>query len=390
MALRSTRKQRKAKKPQLPALMPALGTPEQGKKQKKKIDRERRGRITLGVLVSLAAIAVAFFIWARAQGDLSLTENAIGSLIAPVQNGLKSATTWVRDWVQDIGDRNGLRNELYDAQIEIARLKAENWELQEDRRENDRLRTLVDAKPRYSQLDPIAATVTGRNPGVWSELFTINRGTLDGVQRNMAIINADGLIGIVYDAGLYWSKVRAIIDPGSSVAGRIERTRHDGILRGQITSSSGEATLNMYYLPAFGDVKPGDTVLTSGTDSRFPLGIPIGTVQTVSHQTEHSEQYVVVLPAVDFLHIENVLVLRTIVESDREEPLPRLPDPTLPPLPVFTPSPTPGASPGDQPEETDDGIFRFPTGGASDLASPSPTPTPSLGGIPEDRWAEES
>ena len=87
--------------------------------KKKNIARKKRvagqqgrvGRIVFGVLVGLAALAIVFFIWARAQNELSVTENAVGSLVSPVQNAVNTVTIWVRDRGQEIRDRNQLRSD---------------------------------------------------------------------------------------------------------------------------------------------------------------------------------------------------------------------------------------------------------------------------------------
>jgi hypothetical protein len=149
----------------------------------------------------------------------------------------------------------------------------------------------------------------------------------------------------------------------------------------------------MYYIPKVSDVAPGDVVLTSGTDTLFPKGIKVGMVTQVSRNQNSSERYIVVMPSVDFQHIEDVLVLRT-VEIAAEE-LKQLPTPTPRPTPV----PTPSASPTVNPNATatvqpDDAQWVWPSSmpgetpapGAS--AQPTPAPETSAGTLPEDAWAD--
>jgi rod shape-determining protein MreC len=84
---------------------------------------------------------------------------------------------------------------------------------------------------------------------------------------------------------------------------------------------------------------PGDNLITSGTDSLYPKGLLVGTVTAVSRNAGPDGNYVLVRPAVDFQHIEEVLVLRTVIETDEE--LKSVPSPT--PKPVITPTPDPAA-----------------------------------------------
>lgn len=226
----------------------------------------------------------------------------------------------------------------------------------------------------------------------------------------MAVVTADGLVGRIYEVGLNYSKVLSIIDSRSSVACVVERTRDNGVMRGKIESGSVDDACNMYYLPANHDVIPGDTVLTSGVDNLYPKGLPVGTVREVSRQTDSTEQYIVISPLADFLHLEEVLVLRTVVESDSEA-LPSLPTATPRPTATATATPEPTAlNSGNTPEPTDNGNYVLPTVAPQDIwqaepgveSSPTPTPEPSAEAsaspapdateeavLPEDRWALE-
>ena len=106
----------------------------------------------------------------------------------------------------------------------------------------------------------------------------------------------------------------------------------------------------------------------------------MGTVTAVSRATDTAGGYVIAMPSADFQHIEEVLILRTVVETDEEQGLPVVPRPR--PCRVRRPRPRlPMAA--DEPE-TDENIFVFPTaipeGGA---------PTgPIYEELPEDIWAE--
>ncbi len=344
----------------------------------------RAGRIVFGVLVSLAAAAIVFFIWARAQNELSVTENAVGSLISPVQSAVNSVTIWVRDRVQEIKDRNQLRADYEEAQLEIMSLNYRISQLEEYEQENNRLRAQIVAKTKYAELAPIHARVIAKDSGRWFDVFSINCGTLDGVTAGMAVINEDGLIGRVYEAGLNYAKVITIIDTRSAVASLIQRTRDNGVMKGQISASSEDTSCNMYYIPSVNDIVPGDEVITSGLDGLYPKGLVIGTVREVSRQSDKSDQYVVVSPAVDFARIEEVLVLQAVIETDEGEVLSPLPSPTTRAKPTeqtATPTPNPNGT-------------EAPTNAPNNWAYPTVTPDPNATSAPivggeraEEVWA---
>ncbi len=353
--------------------------------QKRRVVKQqgRAGRIVFGVLVALAALAIIFFIWARAQNELSMTENAVGSLVSPVQNAVNSVTIWVRDRIGEIRDRNQLRSDYEEAQLEIMALNYRVSQLEEQEQENIRLRALLEAKARYAETNPIHARVIAKESGRWFDVFSINMGTLSGVEAGMAVISEDGLIGRVYEAGLNYAKIMTIIDSRSAVACLIQRTRDNGVMKGQITSSSEDTSCKMYYVPSVNDIVPGDEVITSGLDELYPKGLVVGTVQEVSRQSDVSDQYIVVAPAVDFARLEDVLVLRTVIETD-DGALSPLPSPTTRARPteaVATPTPDPNAT-------------ATPNLAPNNWAFPTVTPDPNAtsapivdGDRPEEAWA---
>ncbi len=347
--------------------------------------RVRVGQVIYAILVTLAAAALAFFIWARAQNTLSVPENAVGSLLSPVQNAVNAVTLWVDEKVQSFRDRNKLQEDYEDAQLEIMTLNYRVSQLEEQEQENIRLRALLDAQQRYQELDPIYARVIAKESGRWFDVFAINRGTLNGVKAGMAVINEDGLIGRVYEAGMDYAKIISIIDPRSAAACLIQRTRDNGVMKGQIAGSSDDASCNMYYVPSVNDIVPGDEVITSGLDGLYPKGLVVGTVREVSRQSDTSDQYVVITPSVDFQRIEDVLVLQTVIETAEGEILSPLPSPTTRAKPTenvatATPDPSVTATPVNQPNN-----WAYP------MVTPDPNATsaPIVGGVrPEEQWAQ--
>ena len=136
------------------------------------------------------------------------------------------------------------------------------------------------------------------------------------------------------------------------------------------------------------NIMPGDTIVTSGTDELYPQGITVGTVSEVSLSAGSEGNYAIVTPAVDFLHIEEVLVLRDVVETDSDstnQNLPTLPTPS--PAPTATPSPTPEAGAATPLPDTTEDIWSYPSADTSGAQDGSPTSAP-LETLPEDEWAE--
>ena len=371
--------------------------PKKGKKStgrsysRTRVSRSRKARgntikRVMFTLLVLAAIFVAVsFLVFRSENGASIFENAVGTVLRPVQSGLSSAAGWVKGFFTNWRNYGELEDEYEYLQMENEELKLRVSYVEELEQENARLNALMDAKEDYGNLDPVYATVIARDPGQWFDTFTINRGTADGVTAGMCVVTGDGLVGYVFEAKLNSSKVMTIIDTRSAVACLVQRTRDNGIMRGEVTRDSSSAECYVYYLPNVNNISPGDVIVTSGTDALYPKGIVIGEVTAVSQETSSDGSYVIVTPYVDFRHIEDVLVLRTVVQTDNE--LSSVPTPT--PVPYVTPKPTtvPVNSDGTTIEpEVSDGNWYPPTVEPTQApVTPEPTQYELL---PEDNWAD--
>lgn len=355
--------------------------------------RPRRGRNTrmdaikrwLFVIMVVAALVVAVgFLAFRSSNGISLFENVVGTVFRPVQSGFNAAADWVKDFVTNWRDYGKLKREFEALEMENESLSLQLLGVEEMEMENDRLKGLLDASDAYEELDPIYAGVIARDPGQWFDTFTINRGTSDGVAEGMAVMTGEGLVGHVYEAGLTYAKVRTIIDARSAVACLVQRTRDNGVMRGEVTADSEYAECYVYYLPNVNNIVPGDVIITSGMDSLYPKGLTIGEVIAVSQEVSADGSYVIVEPYVDFRHVEDVLVLRTVVESAESLPV------------VATPTPVPGVTPAPTEIPTnEDGSTIAPDDGNWSYPTIAPTPTPTINPeathieiLPEDGWAE--
>ncbi len=317
--------------------------------QEQRRARLARRRALFSILVLLVVAAIVFFLILRNSSEISIAENGIGSLFSRVQSVFTSATNGVKQFTQRWRDYDKLEAEYEAVALENQRLSLQLNSAQEAVLENERMRAALDVRSRYEALDPIYARIIARDPGQWFQTFSINRGKNDGVAAGMAVVNGDGLVGRVYEAGMNYAKVITIIDTRSAVACMVQSTRDNGIMRGQVAAGSEHSECYVYYLPNLNSIVPGDVVITSGTDSLFPKGLHIGTVTAVSMDAGSEGSYAVVVPSADFRHIEEVFVLREVIESDTDA-LPAVtsgargtsPNATPGPNASPTPSPTPG------------------------------------------------
>jgi rod shape-determining protein MreC len=193
-------------------------------------------------------------------------------------------------------DNEALRREIQTLQV---RLQEERAQAQR----TDSLRQLLELRQRAG-LQTVAAEVIAGPATLEFRDMTIDKGSSDGLQGDMAVISPTGVVGRVILTSPRASRVQMLIDRNAAAGAMIERTRAQGIVVGQ-----GEA-LRMEYVPGTADVKQGDLIVTSGIDKIYPKGFVIGTVDVINRGpgTYHD---ITLRPAVDFSRLEEVLVVTT-------------------------------------------------------------------------------
>jgi rod shape-determining protein MreC len=193
-------------------------------------------------------------------------------------------------------ENDGLKRELQRLQI---RLQEERGQAQ--RAEN--FRQLLELRERAG-VDTVAAEVIAGPATIEFRDMTIDKGSADGVQRDMAVISPAGVVGRVILSSPRAARVQMIIDLNAAAGAMTERTRAQGLVVGQ------GSTLRMDYVPGTADVQVGDAVITSGIDKIYPKGFVIGTVESVERGSGTYHE-ITLRPAVDFSRLEEVLVVTT-------------------------------------------------------------------------------
>ena len=154
-------------------------------------------------------------------------------------------------------------------------------------------------------IETLSARVIGADATPWFRTLTVDRGSRDYVDADLAVIAPEGIVGrVVGRPGLRAAQVQLLIDRNAAAGALLERTRAVGIVAGQ----DDAAALSMEYVSNQEDVAVGDRVIASGADGIFPHGFLIGTVAEVSRGPELYKT-IRVAPAVDFTRLEQVLIV---------------------------------------------------------------------------------
>ena len=175
--------------------------------------------------------------------------------------------------------------------------------------ENLRLHQLLSLKE-HTPFHAVTARVIGRDASNWWESLQIDRGSNDGLHMNMAVLNADGLIGKIVFVTKGDSRVLLLTDPNCKVSALLQNTREPGIAAGVKRSLRFSPHCVMTYVNRDAKIKAGEPVISSGLGGVFPKGILIGTVTGVQLNKQTAMyQDVEIKPAADFRRLEEVMVI---------------------------------------------------------------------------------
>jgi len=226
--------------------------------------------------------------------------------ISPLQRIASWAIYGVENgWGGYIGLRRAQKdNESLHAEMD--RLKVRNAELEGRALEADRLAALLNFRDAHSEVPMLAARVIGGSPDSNSLLLYVNRGSRDGIHRDMGVITPDGVVGKILAVYPDASQVLLLGDKESGVGALLADTRTQGPVKG-----IGEPQLSLDYISNDEKVSVGEAVLTSGQDRIFPKDLPVGTVVEATPDRKTPFMKIRVKPSAHLDRLEDVLVLLT-------------------------------------------------------------------------------
>lgn len=258
--------------------------------------------VLAGSLGVFAALIISLNV-KESNNKLFLFEKIIYEITSPFQKAIKLSTKSVKTlWFNYVFLIN-LKNENAALKETIETLTRENIELKEALIANTRLRKLLHFKEKF-KTPMMPAEVIAYDPSMWFKTVLIDKGSKDGVAKNMAVVTSGGIVGRIMEVSRSTSKLLLITDHRSAVDAIVQRTRAKGILVGKVD----DRCLLKYVFRA-DDVKVRDRIISSGLGGIFPKGLPLGHISRVSKNVCGMFQNVEVAPSVAFTKLEEVFIV---------------------------------------------------------------------------------
>jgi rod shape-determining protein MreC len=278
----------------------------------------RRRRAVLALLVAVSLVLLTAYFGESPSSPLHSIQRGIVEVFSPIQEGASKALKpfsnvghFFSDTFKAKSQVNGLRNEVYKLNQELAQAKTAEFE-------NNQLRQLVGLNTTLGiqSSEYVTADVITRDPTLWYAQIEVDKGSADGVALDDPVIGDDSLVGKVTTVGPTFSEVTLITDHSMSVTAQVIDQTHD---TGELVPDVGDPNhLLLQDLPQYNPSQQppgvGDQVVTAGfksgpLESLYPAGIPIGTVSNASQSNLVNNNEVQVAPLADLRQLAFVEIL---------------------------------------------------------------------------------
>ena len=246
--------------------------------------------------------------------------NAVaGYVVVPFQQGIGKLGGWLSNRSEELVQIRTLLDENAALKEQVAALTEENTLLQQDKYELNTLRSLMDLSEQYSEYPKEGARIISRDSGNWYSSFIIDKGYEDGIGVDMNVIAGGGLVGRITSVGPNWARVTAIISDNSNVSGMTLSTQDNLIVSGDLQQMADGCITFSQLVDSQNMVKEGDKVVTSDISDKYLPNILIGYSSKIDKDSNNLTKSGLIIPAVDFEHLGEVLVITDLKQTVSEE-----------------------------------------------------------------------
>ncbi len=267
------------------------------------------------ILVAILCLCVILGVISyRFEDKLTPVRSAAESIVLPMQKGINSIGRKLADQMDYVTTMKKTVDTNKKLKKELAKLSAENKLLQQDKYELENFRKLYDLDEQYAGYPKVAARVINGDPTNWNNTFLIDKGTDDGLKKNMNVMAGDGLVGIITKVSKSYARVRSIIDDESNVAGTVLKNSENCIVSGNLNLMN-DGIIDVTGIDGNAKIEDGAEVVTSQISDKYLPGILIGYVKDLKKDSSNITQNGYLSPVVDFANLDMVFVITEVKNS---------------------------------------------------------------------------
>ena len=262
------------------------------------------------ILVGIAVFLAAIMAYAGANGRLPAAPQEILSVaVAPFQRAAAALSNGVSSLWEKYTNIDAILEENEKLTAENAELRGQMVDYDKLKAENEAYKALTNIQEQHPEMSYVSSFVIGRDPLDSFYGFTLDQGSLDGVEANDAITSDEGyLLGVVTEVDLTSCKVMTILHPSFNAAGVVSRTRANGIITGR-ADYAAEGLCILSNLSRSTLTKANDQVITTGLGGVFPPDVLVGVVQELVPEASGKSTIAVIKPGADPRTVKHVFII---------------------------------------------------------------------------------
>jgi len=283
--------------------------------------RRRTNKKTITILPKHVFFLLFFFTVAivfvsyRFPNLIQPVRNGLESFIIPMQKGINTVGRSISEKFDRFDSIKNLQKENEELKAKVELLTQQAQAISQEKYELNGLRELYDLDVKYPDYKKVAARIIARESNGWYNVFTIDKGTEDGIKENMNVMAGNGLVGIVVSVRKNSATVRSIIDDSSKVSGMFLKSSDTCIVSGDLNSMMADGRIKVSMIPINANINESDEIVTSHISDRFQQGILIGYVTDIKVDSSNMTKIAYLTPVVDFEHLDEVLIITELKES---------------------------------------------------------------------------
>lgn len=256
--------------------------------------------VVLAILTALGALI--------ATGGTTFGRNVVNTALSPLRSGMAALTRQAERLYGYLFEYDSLAAENSELKSRLAEMEEAARDAETYRRENERLRELLNLADENGDYTFVSAYVTANSGSHWSNTLTVDKGEKHGLAAGMCAVTEYGqVVGIVTETGTNWATVTTIRDAASEVAAYVASSGDTGVVQGA-WQSGGTYSLRLSYLSTAAVPKNGDQVLTTGS-TLYPKGLVIGSIAGAGFDETGVSKYADLTPAADLDNLEQVFLI---------------------------------------------------------------------------------
>ena len=263
----------------------------------------------LAVTIVLLSVAFCGMIIYSLQSDANGISSSVSPVVSPLQKIVYNINSRVKETVDFFLNFSEVKLENEELKKKNTKLANELIEYESLKDEVERLREALNFTESKNNYKYVGVNIIGYSGNSLSDGYIIDKGSNDGIDKNMVVVSSKGLVGKVTKVASNFAIVQSILNENIAVAVMDQQTREaTGVLQGLSDKKDNNMTV-VYNLPISSDVKEGDIIITSGLGKIYPKEIPVGTVVSVEEDNVRVMKSAVVEPFVNFNEVEELFVV---------------------------------------------------------------------------------